>query len=157
MRKVVTPLRRQSSPSEEEWLDLEALARVEISSEEISHPVEAALLPAASEGWRASAPGESVLRLLFDAPQRIRRIELLFTEHAVARTQEFVLSWSAEEGGESREIVRQQYCFAPPETVRELEDYRVELEGVRELTLGIVPQLGGGGAKASLARLRVGG
>lgn len=77
-------------------------------------------------------------------------------EHEVARTQEFVLRWSPEAGAPYREIVRQQWNFSPPDTVRELEDYRVELSGVAALELIISPDIGQGGAVASLTQLRVG-
>lgn len=76
------------------WLDLERLARVEITSENPAHPVEAALLPGREGGWRAARPGGQRLRLLFDEPQVIRRVYLVFDEHERARTQELTLLWS---------------------------------------------------------------
>ncbi len=45
--------------------------------------------------------------------------------------------------------------FSPPETVREGEDYAVELSGVRILELIIVPDKSGGEAHASLESLRL--
>ena len=56
-----------------------------------------------------------------------------------------------------REIVRQQYNFNPPGTTSELEDYTVDLSGVTGLELSITPDIGGSGARASLARLRLAG
>ena len=47
-----------------EWLDLERLAQVEVTSEEASHPVEAALLLDREPGWRAAEPGEQRIRIL---------------------------------------------------------------------------------------------
>ncbi len=55
-----------------------------------------------------------------------------------------------------REIVRQQWNFSPPNTVRELEDYRVELSNVAALELIISPDIGEAGAVASLTQLRIG-
>ena len=48
------------------WLDLERLAQVEITSEEVGYPIEAALMPETGPGWRAAQPGEQLIRLLFD-------------------------------------------------------------------------------------------
>jgi hypothetical protein len=91
---------------------------------------------------------------LFDKPQRLRRIWLVFEETETQRTQEFVLRWS-DAGHSFREIVRQQWNFSPPETVRETEDYSVELLDVIVLELKIVPDKSGGEARASLESLRL--
>jgi len=139
----------------EGWLDLERLARVEVSSEEAGHPVESALLPGDAGGWRADGPGPQTIRILFDAPQRIRRVALLFVAEGDERTQEFVLRWAPGAAGPYREVVRQRYNFSPGGAAREAEDYGVELDGVAALELEITPHVGGGDARASLARLRL--
>ena len=108
-------------------------------------------------GWRAESPGEQTIRLLFEAPQKLRRIHLLFREEKEARTQEFVLRWSPTADGSSRDIVRQQYHFSPSGATEEIEDYRVELEDVVALEVTIVPNISGGDAYASLAELRLAG
>jgi hypothetical protein len=51
--------------------------------------------------------------------------------------------------------VRQQWNFSPPDSVREVEDYVVELSEVTVLELIIVPDKSGGAARASLASFRV--
>jgi hypothetical protein len=152
---VGRPASREISRDEEDWLDLERTARVEISSEDESHPVEAALVRGAWSGWRAAEPGEQALRLLFDEPRRLRRISLLFLEEERARTQEFVLRWSPDGGQTFREVVRQQYNFSPAGATREAEDYEVALDGVTALELVITPDVSGGSARASLERLRL--
>jgi hypothetical protein len=58
--------------------------------------------------WRAQQPGKQTNRLLFDKPCRIRRIQLVFQEDELERTQEFVLRWSSGSGTPFPEIVRQQ-------------------------------------------------
>ena len=58
-------------------------------------------------------------------------------------------------GRSFREIVRQQWNFSPPETVRETEDYTVDLSDVTVLELRILPDKSGGEARASLASLRL--
>lgn len=137
------------------WLDLQRLAQAELTSEDAAYPIETALMSNAGPGWRAADAGAQTIRLLFDEPQRLRRIQLLFHEDQQARTQEFVLRWSPDGGRSYREIVRQQYNFSPPVVTREDEDYSVDLAGVTALELRIVPEIGGGTALASIARLRV--
>jgi hypothetical protein len=137
------------------WLNLEHLTQVEITSEDVDHPIESALLPGAGPAWRAAQPGEQTIRLLFDEPLRLKRIQLVFQEDKKERTQEFVLRWSPDGGQSYREIVRQQYNFSPPEALSEVEDYDVDLDGVTALELKIVPDISGGGAQASLAQLRL--
>jgi hypothetical protein len=144
-----------AAPVERPWLDLEALADVEVTSEDVAHPVESAFLPGRSAGWRAAAPGRQTIRLLFTDPQRLRRIFLKFVESHSERTQEFVLRWSPDGGRTFREILRQQWNFNPRDAVTEIEDYEVELAGVTVLELGIVPDTSGGSAIASLERMRL--
>src|SRR5213083_2198 len=111
MRKRISSQPQRESPSANTgWLDLEALARVEVTSEDAAHPIESALLTIGATGWRAQSPGEQTIRLLFEAPQRLRRIRLLFREDKEARTQEFVLRWSPTADGPSRDIVRWTVC-----------------------------------------------
>jgi hypothetical protein len=155
MRKSIVP--DSSVPSaalEPTWLDLELLARVEVSSEDPAHPVEQALRIGAPSGWRAGASGPQTLRLNFDEPQRLQRIRVHFEETQHERAQEFVLRWSAD-GKSFREIVRQQWNFSPSGSTREAESYVVALAGVCVLELNIVPDTRGGDARASLAELRI--
>jgi len=142
-------------PSGQNWLNLEGLAQVEITSEDAAHPIESALLLGTGLAWHAAQPGEQLIRLLFDEPLRLRRIRLLFCEEGEARTQEFVLRWSSDGGRSYREVVRQQYNFSPPGTTFEVEEYSFELDEVTALELRIVPDINGGGAFASLAQLRL--
>lgn len=141
------------SPPEGEWLDLKRLAQVEVTSEDPAYPVEAALIPGSGTGWSASRPGEQRLRLLFDEPQHLRRVHLVFDERERERTQELVLLWSPRGGSPLQEIVRQQFNFSPPATTRQIEAFTVDLSGLGTLELRIVPHVGGGEAVASLAQL----
>jgi hypothetical protein len=156
-KRVIRPAAAEAATAEPEWLDVEQLAQVEVSSEDAAHPIESALVPGDDTGWRAAQPGEQTIRLLFDRPQRVSRVWLLFIEADAARTQEFVLRWSPDGGRTFRDIVRQQWNFGPPETIREAEDYRVDLAGVTALELVIVPDKSGGDARASIAQWRLAG
>ena len=146
---------RGVSATEQDWLDLELLAQVEITSEDTDYPIESALIPGTGPGWRAGQPGEQTIRLLFDEPLKVRRIHLVFHEDEQERTQEFVLRWSPDGGQSYREILRQQYNFSPPGVTREVEDYTIDLDGVTALELKIVPDISRGSARASLAELRL--
>jgi F5/8 type C domain-containing protein len=154
-KRIINKDVRNVSASNQNWLDLQRLAQVEVTSEDAEYPVEAALISGGGSGWRASEAGEQTIRLLFDEPQRVRRIQLLFDENQQPRTQQFVLRWSSDGGQSYEEIVRQQYNFSPPETTREFEDYAVDLAGATVLELKIVPEIGGGDARGSLAQFRI--
>jgi hypothetical protein len=153
-KRIIGQDRRRVSPVDQSWLNLQRLAQVEVTSEDAAHPIEAALIPGAGSGWRASEAGAQTIRLLFDKLQKLRRIQLVFREDQQARTQEFVLRWSPDRGRSYREIVRQQYNFSPPGTTQEFEDYTVDLTGVSAFELRIVPDISGGEARASVSRLR---
>jgi hypothetical protein len=127
----------------------------EVTSEEKGYPVESALVSGETQGWRAAHSGTQTIRLIFDVPQRIRRIWLVFEETEAERTQEFVLRWFSDGGHSFREIVRQQWNFSLPETIREIEDYQVELLSVTVLELVIVPDNRRRTVRASLNSLRL--
>ena len=118
-------------------------------------PIESALLSGNQRGWQAAEPGVQTIRLIFDRPQRVKRISVVFEEAQVERAQEFVLRWSPDQGRSFREIVRQQWNFSSPYATREIEDYAVELSEVTLLDLIIDPDRGKNKARASLLSLRV--
>ncbi len=89
---------------EDRW-DLQAVAGVEISSEDPAHPVESAPVPGQDSGWRASGPGQQAIRLLFTPPHPLHRIWLEFVERTVERTQEFVPRWSPAGGQALHQVV----------------------------------------------------
>jgi hypothetical protein len=154
-KKIIEPGGEERSAADQNWLDLAGLAQVEITSESEAYPIDAALTPGVGPEWRAAEPGPQTIRLIFDRPQRLRRIYLVFTELEQDRTQEFVLGWLAEGQESFREIVRQQYNFSPPGTTREIENYEVDLEKVKALELYIVPDIGESEARARLEALRL--
>ena len=154
-KRIIGDESRGLSTSDLPWLDLNALTQVRITSEDMAHPIEAALLPGAESGWRAAVSGPQTVRLCFDQPLTIKRVHLEFREEDVARTQQFVLRCSSNGGKSYREIVRQQYNFSPPGTSHESEDYSVDLDGVTTIELNTVADTSGGTTRASLAMLRL--
>jgi len=154
-KRIVRHDVQEVPPTGQHWLDVSRLAQVEITSEAADHPIESALVPDTGPGWQADKGGEQTIRLLFDAAMRLNRIRLVFDEKQQVRTQEFALRWSPDGGQSYRQLVRQQYNFSPPTTTREVEDYTVNLDSVTVLELRIVPDISGGGARASLARLQL--
>jgi hypothetical protein len=156
MRKQIIHKSQQVPvPPGDGWIDLEQQARVELTSEHPDHPVEAAFFARQGDGWRAAEPGQQTIRLVFDQPRSLHRIMLEFVEPDVERTQEFVLRWSADSGRTLHDIARQQWNFSPQGAPRETEDYRIVLDAVTNLELTIIPDISGGNAIATLARLRL--
>ena len=154
-KRPITPIPVGARSERDHPIDVSTTALVEVTSEEKDHPIEAALIPGESKGWRASEPGTHTIRLIFDRPQKLKRISLVFEEKETSRTQEFVLRWSPNLEGSLREIVRQQWNFSPPYTTTELEEYRVELSDVTVLEMTITPDITGGATHASLNRLTI--
>ncbi len=137
------------------WLDVEVLATVELTSEDAAYPIESALRQDGAAGWRAGMPGRQIIRLVFDAPLTIQRIYLNFMEPVNERTQEYVLRWSPDSGQSFHEIVRQQWNFNPAGAVTETEDYQVQLSGVTMLELDINPDISGRQVMASIDKFYI--
>ncbi|MDW5266896.1 MULTISPECIES: hypothetical protein [Acidobacteriaceae] len=138
MRKsIVSPSPVAATPIRDLWRDLERIARVEITSEDEGFPIEHALGKTETTGWRAAETGPQIIRLHFDEPLSIHRIQLHFIEKATERSQEFAVF--AGSGTELREVVRQQFTFSPGGSTEEIEDYTVSLDGVTVMELKIDP------------------
>ena len=144
-----------TSESDQGWLDLEQIATVEVTSEDPSFPIESAFIPNCGPGWRASQKGEQQIRIIFDRPMSLHRIQLRFEEAESERRQEFTIRWSSAAGGPEKEIVRQQWNFSPAGSTTEIEDYAIDLDGVSVLELAIQPDVGGREAVATLALCRL--
>jgi hypothetical protein len=153
-KRIITPT-PTTAHAQEDWLDLERVATVEVTSEDRDFPIESSLSIDPRQGWRAAQPGTQTIRLVFDEPQELKRISLVFEENQITRTQEFVLRASSNPGGPLREIVRQQWNFSAPTSTREIEEYSLELSDVALLELTIVPDISGGPVCASLKSLRL--
>ena len=156
-KRIVGPHHAQhAGQSDKGWLDLEQIATVEVTSEHTSFPIEYAFGSNDGPGWRAAQGGEQQIRVVFDKPVSVHRMELRFHEPDCERTQEFILRWWSESGGPATEIVRQQWNFSPKGSTTEIEHYVVDLDVVSVLELAIRPDLHRQEAVATLASWRVG-
>src|SRR5216683_2902852 len=63
-KRVISPAPKELTSPDARWLDVEQLARVEVTSEDAAHPIEAALVPEEEAGWQAAQPGEPTIRLI---------------------------------------------------------------------------------------------
>jgi hypothetical protein len=131
------------------------VATVEVTSEAKDYPVESALVLSETRGLAYRSAGSPDHPVAFRSHAKGKRISLVFEETEKTRTQEFVLRWSTDLGRSFRDIVRQQWNFSPPGTVREVEDYSVDLSSVTVVELEIVSDKSGGEARASLESLRL--
>jgi hypothetical protein len=155
-KRIVSSVTAIAGPSPAaHWMDLGQIATVEVTSEDPAFPIESVFSTDGGPGWRASQKGEQQIRLIFDHPQTVRRIQLHFREPARDRLQEFTVRWLTADGGQPREIVRQQWNFSPGGSTSELEDYEVNLDGVSALELAIKPDLTNSDVLATLSAWRV--
>ena len=158
MRKRITiPQHAQpGAESDQGWLDLEQIATVEVTSEDPNFPIESAFGLKDGPGWRASQEGEQQIRIIFDQPVSLHRIQLRFHEAESERTQQFTLRWWPAGGGSATEIVRQQWNFSPAGSTTEIEHFVVDLDAVSALELVIQPDLSRRKVVATLASWRLG-
>ena len=143
---------RRSSAS---WIDLREIATVEVTSEDPDFTIQSVFNSEGTSGWRAAERGQQMVRLIFDQPLAVRRLQLQFVDAEHERTQEFTLRWFSAGGGGPKEIVRQQWNFSPSGSTQEIEDYEVNLEDVSALELVIKPDLRDGHGVATLVAWRV--
>ena len=78
----------------------------------------------------------------------------MFEDTENIRTQKFVLRWSPGNDHSFRDSVRQEGNFSPSGSIREVEDYTVDLPEVAVLELILVPDKAGREGRASLRSLR---
>src|SRR5438445_376446 len=116
--------------SGEEWFGVEAIAAIDVTSEANDAPVESILAPDNKTGWRAGTSGVQLIRITFNEPKTIRRIQLEFKESQHERTQEFTLHCVTSTGSQRREVIRQQWTFSPQGSTQEVEDYQFNLNDV---------------------------
>jgi hypothetical protein len=79
-KRLITPTFESIRTRGEGWLDVERTAVIEVTSEEETFPVESVFNSRDARGWRAAQPGSQTIRLVFDQPQRLKHISLVFEE-----------------------------------------------------------------------------
>ena len=138
------------------YVDVEASARVAVTSEDPAHPVENAFDgrggPGATE-WIASGPGPQTLSVIFDSPRAIRAVLLEIETAHEARTQEIELA-VASGSGAAEVVLRQEFNFSAGGATFERERWVLDRRDVREVRLRIRPDKGGGAARARVTSLR---
>src|ERR1700735_4034097 len=138
MRKsIVSPSAAAATPISELWRDLERIARVEITSEDESFPIEQALGKKETTGWRAAGTGPQLIRLHLDEPLNIKRLRLHFVDRTAERSQEFAVY--AGTGPGVKEGGGQEGALSPHGSTEEIEDYAVNLSGITTLEVRIDP------------------
>jgi hypothetical protein len=80
-KRLITPTPEGIQSRGEGSLDIERAAVVEVTSEHQDYPIESALISGDARGWRAAGPGRQTIRLIFDHPQKLTRISLVFEEN----------------------------------------------------------------------------
>jgi hypothetical protein len=107
---------QQGGQSEKGWLDLEQIANVEVTSEGPSFPIESAFGSDDGPGWRASQGGEQQIRIIFDQPLSVHRMELRFDETGCAKYGwNLGLPASQHRAGKPQSAFRLRQCIAPIE------------------------------------------
>ena len=92
-KRLISTLGANAPAPGRDWLQLAKAAVVEVTSEAEGYSIEEALLTDGTRGWRANVPGLQTIRLMFDHPQTIDVIRLVFREEECARTQELAPEW----------------------------------------------------------------
>jgi hypothetical protein len=156
-KQIIGP--ETNEPADAAALDVSALARVLVTSEERDHPVDLAFDGRGGPGgtrWIAAFGGDQSLILAFDQPQAVRAIRVEMEEPDVVRTQELQVAVSTDGGKSYREVVRQEYNFSPG-TSFERERWVLEGQGLTHLRLVIRPDKGGVTGRASVTTLALEG
>src|SRR6266849_3749768 len=84
MRKKLINSDTMRPHSQEEWLDLEEIARVEVTSEDPNFPIEAALAAGEGSGWRAAEKGTQIIRIVLDNPRTLRGLDSSFSRQRLS-------------------------------------------------------------------------
>ena len=145
-----------ATQSQEGEIPVAAVATVLVTSETTDHPIDNVFDRRKGPGgsrWVAQMPGEQVVILAFDVPQRISKVSLEVEEQTISRTQELALSVSMDGGKTYRELVRQEYNFSSPGSTFEREEWTVSADMVTHLRLLIKPDKGNKVCKATLTSL----
>jgi hypothetical protein len=139
-------------------IDLSAAATLAYSSEHPAHPVEHLLDgrdgPGGSRWVGARTDTTERVVVEFDRPHPVSRLVYEAEETERERTQEVHVEASTDGGRTYRRVLVQEYTFSPGGATFQREDLRLDLEGVTNLRLTVVPDKHGSGV-ATLTSLRL--
>ncbi len=68
-KRLIAPISKDAPAVNPDWLELDRVAVVEVTSEEKEYPIESPLVADESRGWRAAESGTQTIRLIFNQPQ----------------------------------------------------------------------------------------
>ena len=155
-KRLVTPIPQAGTPHDDSRLDLDREAMVEVTSEDKDCPVEAALVLGETRGWRAAVSGAQTVRLIFDKPAKTRahRARLRRNRHRAYPRVRLAMVWGIA-GIHFERLCASNGISSPPNSILEVEEYRVELSDVTFFELIIVPDISREPARASLKSLRL--
>jgi hypothetical protein len=68
-KRVIDPAAPRVPQPEQEWLEIEELATIEVTSEDPNFPIASALSSGTGLGWRAAERGSQIIRIIFDKPR----------------------------------------------------------------------------------------
>jgi hypothetical protein len=80
VQKTILGHSPHSSSCSDEWLRVETIAGIAVTSEAEDASVENVFCPGREIGWRAAERGPQIIRITFRGPTNIRRIQLVFSE-----------------------------------------------------------------------------
>ncbi len=135
-------------------LDIPREAEVLMTSESddrpIDHIADGTKGPGSTQ-WVAGSPGPQTIVFRFDRPHHIVGITFEVEEREAARTQEVTLeAASSPQGDRFREILRQEFTFAPDGTTFEREQPRFDLPDTVAVRMTIKPDKGEADLRAKL-------
>ena len=85
-KRIMDQNTEDASVSNQHWLNAEALAEVEVTSEDAAYPIESGLLSETAAGWRAAQPGPQTAAIRTVRSCVSSTISALPAQHANART-----------------------------------------------------------------------
>jgi hypothetical protein len=134
-----SPRSTTTPPPNEDWLNVEELTEVAITSEDPAQPNESALLPGEVSGWRAAGLESRRSGVYSPIRNGCGGSGLASWSPVLSAPKSIFCA-----GGQAfREIVRQQWNFSPLGAASETDDYHIELPGVPVHELNIIPDIGG--------------
>ena len=99
MRKKVIGSGDTPESRSEQWLELGELATIEITSEDPNFPIESALTSGKGPGWRAAERGKHIIRIIFDRPRPLHRIDSSFRKRKLSELRNSVFSGQPSRAG----------------------------------------------------------